>query len=56
MAISRDPVLDQLRRSHSLSSGTSLGVKTAVSEQASLTLSLEGLEPGDIGKDREKGL
>ena len=45
----KDPIQEQLRRSHSLSLEASHSVKGVHSERES-TLSLEGLDPADIGE------
>ena len=49
MAVAKDPIQEQLRRSHSLSLETSQGVKRVHSEKES-SLSLEGLDFADIGE------
>ena len=49
MAIARDPVLEELRRSASLSAST--GLRTGIGlVPGDSTISLEGLEQADIGE------
>ena len=49
MAIARDPVLEELRRSASLSASTSRKTSMGLAA-ADSTISLEGLEQADIGE------
>ena len=49
MAVAKDPIQEQLRRSHSLSLEASHSVKRVHSEKES-SLSLEGLDFADIGE------